>query len=148
MEVSEKVTLKAILELHKEIEKAFRKLWSSIPPVQLKGLCLDPPADVVDLGDKYVIRIDIPGFKRNEVKIRVGEEFIQVSAEKKEEFESEGGNYIVRQRIYEKAYKELVLPEKIKPNPREIQVKYEDGVLEITVPKAGYAKEIELRPQD
>ncbi|RLE94237.1 MAG: hypothetical protein DRN04_04220 [Thermoprotei archaeon] len=146
MEISEKFPLKMILELHKEIEKAFRDLWSSLPTMELKDLSYDPPADVEDLGEKYVVKIDLPGFKKQEIKIKVGEDYIQIRAEKGEELEEVGKKYIIRQRVYKKAVKELKLPEKIKPNPREIQVKYENGVLEIIVPKAGFAKEVEILP--
>jgi len=146
MEIGEKSPLRVILELHREIEKAFRDLWSSLPSIELKDLSYDPPADVEDLGDKYTVKIDLPGFQKQEIKIKVGEDYIQVKAEKSEEIEEVGKKYIMKQRVYKKAIKEIKLPEKIKPNPREIQVKYENGVLEITVPKAGFAKEVEILP--
>ena len=113
MEISEKFPLKMILELHKEIEKAFRDLWSSLPTMELKDLSYDPPADVEDLGDKYVVKIDLPGFKKQEIKIKVGEDYIQIRAEKGEELEEVGKKYIIRQRVYKKAVKGIVFLDEV-----------------------------------
>jgi len=139
--------LDAIAQLRREIEKAFENLLVNFPATSQIFKTFEPPYDLEDRGDVYVVRIDLPGFKKDEIKVKVAEDRIEVIAEKSEEKKAEdkSRNYIVRQRVYERMYRVIRLPEKIIPTPERIKARLEDGVLELELPKAGVTREVEIK---
>lgn len=90
--------------------------------------------DVVDEGDKYVIKAEIPGIKKDEVKLNVFDNSLEISAEHKEEEEEKKKNYLRKERSEVSYYRVLPLPDKVLTD--KTQAKLIDGVLNITLPKA------------
>ena len=95
-----------------------------------------PAVDLVDDGDSYRLHAEMPGIKKEDVTIEVGEREINISAETSEEKseEKEDGGYIRRERRYSKFYRSLPLPEAVQSEKASAELK--DGVLTITIPKA------------
>ncbi len=141
-----KEVYKQIAKLQKEVEQTFRDIWSRLPqlPIPVTFGYFEPAFDIEDQGDEYVIYIDLPGFTRDEVKIRVTEDTVEVRAEKSEErkLADKNRNYIVRQRVYEGFYKKIDLPGKVRPE--SARARLADGVLEIHLPKSEKKREIEV----
>lgn len=90
--------------------------------------------DIVDEGDRYVVKIDIPGVKKDEIKLNVFDNSLEVSAQHKEEEEEKKKNYIRKERSEVSYYRTIPLPEKVVS--AKTQAKLTDGVLSITIPKA------------
>lgn len=89
--------------------------------------------DIADEGDKYVIKLDVPGVKKDEIKLNVFDNSLEVSAQHKEEEEEKRKNYVRKERSEISYYRTVPLPEKIVSG--KAQAKLSDGVLNITVPK-------------
>jgi HSP20 family protein len=91
------------------------------------------------------VYVDLPGFKKSEIKIRVTEDSLEVFAEKNEERvkEEDSRKYIQRQRLYKNVYKKITLPTKIRPE--QARARIEDGVLIVSIPKSGAEKEVEVK---
>lgn len=90
--------------------------------------------DIADEGDKYVVKLDIPGVKKNEIKLNAFDNSLEVSAQHKEEGEEKRKNYVRKERSEISYYRTIPLPEKIVSS--RAQAKLADGVLNITIPKA------------
>lgn len=90
--------------------------------------------DVADEGDKYVVKLDVPGVKKNEIKLNAFDNSLEISAQHKEEEEEKKKNYVRKERSEISYYRTIPLPEKIVSG--KAQAKLTDGVLSITVPKA------------
>ncbi|MCC6003235.1 MAG: Hsp20/alpha crystallin family protein [Thermofilum sp.] len=136
----------AIARIQKELNDTLREIWArhfSLYPEKLR--LLDPPYDVEDRGDSLVVYVDLPGFKKSEIKIRVTEDSLEVFAEKNEERvkEEDSRKYIQRQRLYKNVYKKIALPTKIRPE--QARARIEDGVLIVSIPKSGAEKEVEVK---
>jgi HSP20 family protein len=89
--------------------------------------------DVVDEGSKYVVKLDIPGVKKDEIKVSVYDNSLEVSAKHKEEEEEKKKNYLRKERSEVSFYRLVPLPEKVVSN--KAQAKLSDGVLDIIIPK-------------
>lgn len=90
--------------------------------------------DVKETKDSYVLEADFPGMKKDDINIEYNEGYLTISGEKKTENEDKEKkeNYIRKERCYEKASRSFYVGN---INKDEIKAKFENGVLEVTLPK-------------
>lgn len=87
----------------------------------------EPTRDVQETDDSFVVRFDMPGVKRENIKVEVKGQQLTIASSR------ERGS-----RGVEKFERSFVLPESI--DDSKIEVAYEDGVLSLLLPKAAAAK--------
>ncbi len=93
-----------------------------------------PRVDVVDDEKSIKLIAELPGVKKEDVKILLEDGFLTVSGEKKAESEGkEEINIIRNERLFGKFERKFELPEDI--NPDEIKAKFENGLLNISIAK-------------
>jgi len=131
--------------LLEDFRSAFDDLFWNPPGGQLirqMGLPRYPPMNIEDTGKEYILTMETPGIKKEDVSIEVSDTTLEVSAETKSEEEKRDKNYLRRERSVSKFYRCMDLPEEIKTD--EIDAKLERGILKITLPKKE-PKEIEKK---
>lgn len=89
-------------------------------------------ADIYEKDDKYVIEMDIPGFKKEEVNVNYEDGYVTVSAKKEQEKKDEKKNFIKRERVYGEYTRSFYVGN---INEKEIKAKFEDGMLKLNFPK-------------
>ena len=97
-----------------------------------------PPVDIVEEGERLVLRAEIPGVQGNDIDINVESGTITLRGEKKQEKGIEAKNAFRAERFYGTFFRSFVLPKTI--NPEAIAASYKDGVLEVVLPKAKEAR--------
>jgi len=104
-----------------------------------------PRVDVKETEDSYQFLADLPGLKKNEIKVSMTDNVLTLSGERKHEKEEKKEGRHFSERSYGQFCRSFQLPEKVKAE--EIKANYKNGVLEITLPKADEVKprEIEIR---
>ncbi len=120
---------RSIENLRRDMEKAF----SSFPSVSMPKVS-QTSCDVIDEGNQFRVKMDVPGIKKNEIKLNVTDNSLEVSAEHKAESEEKKKNYLRKERSQVSYYRSLPLSEKIISN--KVIAKLTDGVLDITLPKS------------
>lgn len=120
---------KSIDNLKKEMEKAF----SSFPTMSMPKMS-QTSCDVIDEGKQFRVKMDVPGIKKNEIKLNVTENSLEVSGEHKEESEEKKKNYLTKERSQVSYYRTLPLSENV--DASKVKAKLTDGVLDITLPKS------------
>ena len=117
-----------------------RTLWRDMPEeLQIK-------MDVSEDDKFYRVKAEIPGVKKEDVKVAIDGNQISISAEVKKDKEEKKGERTIRsERYYGVQSRGFTLQHDIDQGKAE--AKYEDGVLEITLPKqeAGSAKQIAVK---
>ncbi len=105
----------------------------------------DPAVDVAENDDAYVVKVELPGVNRNDVKIVVQDRQLTIRGEKKQEKDAKEANYHRIERSYGAFQRTFTLPSGVKAD--KIEAAYTDGILAVTLPKAeeARAKEIEVR---
>ena len=92
--------------------------------------------DVKETEEGYEVAIDLPGFKKDEVKIHLDNGYLTIAAAKgldKDE-QDKKGKYIRRERYAGSMSRSFYVGEGVKQS--DVHAKYEDGILRLSVPKA------------
>jgi len=111
---------------------------AQLPARQEEALVGTPTVDVVDKKDKLILRSEMPGAKKENIKISVEEDNISISGKVEREKEEKKEDYYYSERAYSAWERTIPLPVKIKPD--DVKATYKNGVLEVTLPKAKEAK--------
>lgn len=91
-----------------------------------------PGLDVFEKNGQLVTRIDLPGMRKEDVKVEVADGHLAISGERQSEVEEKTDQFYRREREYGQFYRAVPLPEGVKLE--EIKAVFADGVLEVSVP--------------
>ena len=97
-----------------------------------------PPVDIEENGREYVIKAELPGMKKEEVKLKVEGGTLMISGERKAEKEDKDKKYHRLERSYGAFQRSFTLPEGTPPE--KISAEFKDGVLLVRLPKDEKAK--------
>jgi HSP20 family protein len=89
--------------------------------------------DVSESEKEYLIKADIPGVQKEDIKIAVNGNQVSISAEVKEEKEANSAGVLRSERYYGQQSRTFTLPQEV--DDQNAQAKYESGVLQLTLPK-------------
>lgn len=92
-----------------------------------------PSCDIEETNDHYVISADLPGVKKEDIKIELRGKQLSITAERKEEKEEKRKGRYRSERFYGSFTRSFTLDEDIQPE--QVNSEYKDGVLKIALPK-------------
>ena len=99
--------------------------------------------DVKEKDDAYEVEIDLPGFKKDEIKAELKEGYLTISAAKNvNNDEKKDGKYIRQERFTGNVSRSFYVGEGVEQD--DIHAKYENGILKLSIPKKD-AKEVEQK---
>lgn len=103
--------------------------------------------DVVDRGDRFGVKVDLPGVNKEDIKVAVEGASVSVSAAARAPVEAEGGPKPIRvlraERPASKYARTLQLPAEVDGDAAEAS--FENGVLTLSLPKRVQAAQITVR---
>jgi len=102
--------------------------------------------DVAEDDKAYTVKADIPGAKKEDIHVAIEGSRVSIETEVKREKEEKKGEKVVRsERYFGKQYRGFTLGQDIDSSKAE--AKYQDGVLELTLPKTsnGSARELKIQ---
>lgn len=101
--------------------------------------------DVHEKDGKYIMDIDLPGYKKDDVKISLYNGNLTISAEKNESSDEKDakGNLIRQERYSGSCSRSFYVGDSIRDN--DIQASFKDGILTITVPTEAHKEETEKK---
>jgi HSP20 family protein len=92
--------------------------------------------DVSETPEAYMVKADIPGMKKEDIKVSIEGNQVSISAESRSEKEEKEGETVVRsERSYGRQSRSFTLGSEI--DDAKANARYENGVLELTLPKRG-----------
>jgi len=111
------------------------------PPRLFGELAWAPALEVVEKDRNLVVRLDLPGVKKEEVTVTITDEGLAIKGERKAEEEKKEAKWSRTERTYGRFVRTVPLPEGI--DPAAVKATFDNGVLEVTVPlpKAAVAAE-------
>lgn len=112
------------------LEPFFAPFGDVLAPVMpFSGL---PAVDIEASDIEYKIHAELPGIAKDEISLTIEDGILKISAEKKQEEEKKGKNFLHKERRYASFYRELPVPDDADIS-EDIDSKLEDGVLNITL---------------
>jgi HSP20 family protein len=90
-----------------------------------------PDVEVLQKNGEFTVRVDLPGLKKDDVKVELTDNLLTVSGERQEEKEEKREGYYRSERSYGSFYRQIPLPEGAKTDTAKAE--FTDGVLQITM---------------
>ena len=98
-----------------------------------------PKVNIKETADNYVVEMAVPGLKKSDFKLDLDHHVLSISTEKKETHEEQEANYTRKEFGYSAFKRTFTLPETV--NDDKISANYQDGILNILLPKKEEAKQ-------
>jgi HSP20 family protein len=104
-----------------------------------------PALDIAERTDAYVVTVEVPGIEPEQLEITLEDGVLTISGERRFEAETKEQQYHRVERSYGAFRRSITLPARVKADA--IDASFEDGLLQVVVPKAEEAKprRIEVR---
>jgi len=132
---------------YREIRRGFdlmNSLLNSMEGQPEEGALNDfvPAVNTREDDDAYVIELDLPGVRKEDIEITTEDNVLTVSGERKYREEVSKGDYYKMESVYGTFSRSFTLPEKV--DVENIHAEAHNGVLEVVIPKI---KESEKQPK-
>jgi HSP20 family protein len=133
------------LTMQREIDRMFDRFRGGTAADDSGSSVWMPAVDIMEREGEFHVRVELPGVKREDVKITVQNDVLTIRGEKKLEQEQKGENYHRVERSYGTFQRSFTLPTSVRSD--KIEASYDNGVLSIVLPKVEEAKpkEIEVK---
>jgi HSP20 family molecular chaperone IbpA len=92
-----------------------------------------PTVDLEDREKDYLLKAEMPGFKKEDIEIEVQDNSITISGTAGWKYDKKTQAYLCKERACKSFYRTVELPEEIKVD--DVAANISEGVLEITLPK-------------
>ena len=132
-----------------ELDKVFEAPFgSTFRWPSLRGFAFQEPAsfapqiDVFERDNRLVTKVDLPGLKKEDLKVEVTDGYLSIAGERKQETEETKDSVYRCERSYGSFYRAVPLPEGATLD--DVKATFADGVLEVSVPLAAKA---EMKPR-
>ena len=104
-----------------------------------------PQVEVLQRGGNLVVRADLPGLRSDDVRVEVDNGALTISGERSYLAEDDDEGVFHSERVYGSFVRTIPLPQGV--NPEDVQARFADGVLEVTVPlpKESRSRRVEVR---
>lgn len=102
-----------------------------------------PFIDLLETDKEVVATAEMPGLKKEDIKINITDERLEISTESKHEEEKHGKNYLYKEIRSGSYYRSVALPSSVDPN--HAKASYNNGILEIKMPKTEIKKKTSLK---
>ncbi len=130
----------------REMERRFRGSfgdlldWRRFPTIWTREMerFWTPSVELIDKGEKYLVRAELPGLKREDMEVNIGEEGLTISGERKQDKSVKEEDYVYQEHFYGGFRRTIPLPTGV--DPESVKASYEDGILEISLTKTPEAK--------
>ena len=93
----------------------------------------NPAVDLYEKDDHFVIKAELPGIDKNNIKVDLQDRVLTLSGERTDDHEVNEENYHRKERSYGKFHRAFRLPADVDSD--KIKAEFKDGVLQVEVPK-------------
>ncbi|HJZ66801.1 MAG TPA: Hsp20/alpha crystallin family protein [Blastocatellia bacterium] len=90
-----------------------------------------PPIEVLERDNNLIVRAELPGCNKEDIKVELTDEGLLIQGERKQEHEEKQEGYYRSERSYGNFYRLIPLPSEVKED--QINAKFNNGILEVTV---------------
>jgi len=126
-------------EFTNEMDRMFRGIGSE---TEIQGWA--PVVDVQHCNGSLVVSAELPGLKKEDVKVEVTDEALVIEGERKREHKEDHEGFHRWERSYGHFYRSIPLPEGAKTD--QVKAELKDGILKVSIPAPEVAKKLRQVP--
>ena len=104
-----------------------------------------PALDLHEDNDNFVVKIELPGMKKDDIDVTLEDGALSISGERKSDEKFEGAEVYRSERFFGRFQRTVTLPAPVAAD--KIKAQYKDGVLTVTLPKTEEAKPKQINVQ-
>ncbi len=127
-----------LLSIQEEMNELFNRAFGQRERGEPSARLWAPALDIAERKDAYLVKVELPGVKPEDLDISLEDGLLTVSGERQFTQESSDERYHRVERRYGAFRRSITLPSQVKADA--IEASFDDGVLSITVPKAEEAR--------
>ena len=122
-----------------EMNRLFNEFFTTTPDRSEAGAFpWNPLVDISEMKDDIIVKAEIPGMKKDDIKVVIQDNVLTLKGEKQEEKQEKDKRYHRVERFYGSFERSFSLPISIYVD--KVKAEYKEGVLTINLPKAEEAK--------
>jgi len=124
-------------DIEKWFEEAWKRPFTMLNPFMMTDLRTDlyeisPTVDIYEEGKEVVMKADLPGIKKDDIKVDVTENVLTISGEKRKEEKVEKEDFYRHERVFGSFRRSFELPGDL--DTEKIKAHFENGILEVRIP--------------
>jgi HSP20 family protein len=132
-----------VVSFRDEIDRLFDGFFGRMPFKRERGEGAWMPAvDFEEDKDEFIIKAELPGLKKEDVKVSLSGDRLQITGQRAKEKEEKGKTFHRIERSYGRFERVLALPAEV--DAASIKATYKDGILDIRLPKSEKVKPKEI----
>lgn len=124
--------LRWMRQLTRDMDRIFGDFGQRPYAIEREDTGWMPEMEVFERSGHLLIRTDLPGLKKDDIKVNVQDNVLTIEGERKIEEDVKKDGFHRTERIYGTFFRSLALPEGIKTD--RIEATFKDGVLELVLP--------------
>ncbi len=119
--------------LTERMERLFEEFFPTVRREEEREYLWAPAVDVYENDKAYIVEVDLPGLKKEDVKVTLQNNVLTIQGERRLTREEKGVDYHRQERFYGKFLRSFTLPETVDAD--KVSAEFKDGVLRLTLPK-------------
>jgi len=136
------------LEVMRSVIRDFNRMFEGLPfvPTTVQAITNWPRIEMFERDGKLIVRAEMPGVSKDDVKVRILEDSLVIEGERRSEQEDRRAGFYESEWSYGRFFRRIPLP--AGADPDQVQAKFQNGVLELTIsmPRPT-AREIPIREE-
>ncbi len=133
--------LKAMSEMENEMERWMQSAGAW--PEEMQGFDFSPSCNLKETTKDFVVEFEVPGIKKEEIKIEIENRRLTVSGERKKQKEEKDEKHFLSESFYGSFMRSFNLPAPVDEN--RIEASCQEGILTIKLPKSQQTKAKEVK---
>lgn len=130
--------MKELEDMRRDMERVFEEMFEPVRkrrwwPGGAQKTVFVPPMDMYDRKDEVVIKMELPGVRKEDIDLSITRDAINIKGEIKQEEEVPEESTFIRERVFGTFSRMITLPSEV--DSAKSKATFKDGVLEIVLPK-------------
>jgi len=135
--------LRDVITFRDEIDRLFDGFFGRVPARrEMARAAWMPLVDFEENKNEYLVKVELPGLKKEDVKISLSGDRLHISGERTKEKEEKGKTFHRVERVYGRFERVLALPAEV--DGARVKATHKDGILDIRLPKSEKTKPKEI----
>lgn len=133
-------SLEGLGRIDDEVRRMMKDFADQMPRINLE-FSKSIPTDLAETDKEIALRAELPGFSKDEIRLKVSPNSVDISVEKRKVTEDRGKNFFRQERAFGAARRVVSLPAEVATEG--VKAKFENGILKVVMRKKETKKKVE-----